>query len=29
MRSLWLVARHEYRRTVMRRGFIIGTVAIP
>jgi ABC-2 type transport system permease protein len=29
MRSLWLVAKHEYRRTVMRRGFIIGTVAIP
>ena len=29
MRSLWLVAKHEYRRTVMRRGFVIGTVAIP
>jgi ABC-2 type transport system permease protein len=29
MRSFWLVARHEYRKTVVRRGFVILTVAIP
>jgi ABC-2 type transport system permease protein len=29
MRSFWLVAKHEYRRTVVRRGFVILTVAIP
>jgi ABC-2 type transport system permease protein len=29
MRNLWLVARHEYRRMVVRRGFILGTLAIP
>lgn len=29
MRDLWLIARHEYRRTVARRGFVIGTLAIP
>ncbi len=29
MRSYWLVARHEYRRTVLRRGFIVLTLAIP
>ena len=29
MRNLWLVARHEYRRTVLRRGFLIGTLAVP
>ena len=29
MRSYWLVARHEYRRMVLRRGFIALTVAIP
>ena len=29
MRSFWLIARHEYRRTVVRRGFIILTAAIP
>jgi ABC-2 type transport system permease protein len=29
MRSFWLVAKHEYRRTVIRRGFIIATLAIP
>jgi ABC-2 type transport system permease protein len=29
MRNFWLVARHEYRRTVIRRGFVILTAAIP
>ena len=29
MHNLWLVAKHEYTRTVVRRGFIIGTMAIP
>jgi ABC-2 type transport system permease protein len=29
MRNYWLVAKHEYRRTVVRRGFLIGTLAIP
>ena len=29
MRSFWLVAKHEYRGTVARRGFLIMTVAIP
>jgi len=29
MRSFWLIARHEYRRTVVQRGFIIMTAAIP
>lgn len=29
MRSFWLVAKHEYRRTVVRRGFLIMTAAIP
>jgi ABC-2 type transport system permease protein len=29
MTNLWLVAKHEYRRMVMRRGFVILTVAIP
>jgi ABC-2 type transport system permease protein len=29
MRNLWLVAKHEYRRTVIRRGFVILTAAIP
>lgn len=29
MRNLWLVAKHEYRRTVVRRGFLIGTLAVP
>ncbi len=29
MRNFWLVAKHEYRRTVIRRGFVILTVAIP
>jgi ABC-2 type transport system permease protein len=29
MRNYWLVARHEYRRTVVRRGFLIGTLAVP
>ena len=29
MRSYWLVAKHEYLRTVVRRGFLIGTLAIP
>ena len=29
MRNLWLVAKHEYRRTVVRRGFLIMILAIP
>jgi ABC-2 type transport system permease protein len=29
MPSFWLVAKHEYRRTVLRRGFVILTLAIP
>ena len=29
MRNLWLVAKHEYRRTVVRRGFMIMIFAIP
>jgi ABC-2 type transport system permease protein len=29
MRNSWLVAKHEYRRTVVRRGFVITTLAVP
>jgi ABC-2 type transport system permease protein len=29
MNNAWLVAKHQYRRTVVRRGFLIGTIAIP
>jgi ABC-2 type transport system permease protein len=29
MASFWLVAKHEYRRTVVRRGFLLLTLAIP
>jgi ABC-2 type transport system permease protein len=29
MRNFWLVARHEYRRTVGRRAFLLLTLAIP
>lgn len=29
MRNSWLVAKHEYRRTVVRRGFLIATLAVP
>jgi ABC-2 type transport system permease protein len=29
MRNVWLVARHEYRRIVSRRAFILLTLAIP
>lgn len=29
MRSFWLVAKHEYRRMVVRRAFLITTLAIP
>jgi ABC-2 type transport system permease protein len=29
MRNFWLVAKHEYRRTVVRRGFVIATLAVP
>lgn len=29
MRDLWLVAWHEYRRTVARRAFLLGTLAVP
>jgi len=27
--DLWLVAKHEYRQTVIRRGFLILTLAVP
>jgi ABC-2 type transport system permease protein len=29
MHNYWLIARHEYRNTVLRRGFILMTAAIP
>lgn len=29
MSNFWLVAKHEYRNVVMRRGFVIGTAAVP
>jgi ABC-2 type transport system permease protein len=29
VRNLWLVAKHEYRRMVIRRGFVFGTLAVP
>lgn len=29
MHNIWLVARHEYRRMVVRRGFLIATAAVP
>jgi ABC-2 type transport system permease protein len=29
MRNFWLVARYEYRRMVVRRSFVLGTIAIP
>ncbi len=29
MRNFWLVAKHEYRRTVLKRAFILLTLAIP
>ena len=29
MRNFWLVAKHEYRGTVVRRGFLIMIIAIP
>jgi ABC-2 type transport system permease protein len=29
MLSFWLVAKHEYRRTVFRRAFVLVTLAIP
>jgi hypothetical protein len=29
MRSFWLVAKHEYLHTAVRRGFVISTAAIP
>ena len=29
MHNLWLVAKHEYRRTVLKRAFILTTLAIP
>jgi ABC-2 type transport system permease protein len=29
MRNLWLIAKHEYRRVVVKRGFLIGTFVIP
>lgn len=29
MRNFWLVAKHEYRRMVVRRGFVVLTLLIP
>lgn len=29
MRNLWKIARHEYRQTVVRRGFVLVTIALP
>ena len=29
MRNFWLIARHEYRRMVFRRAFILVTLAVP
>lgn len=29
MRDLWLVAQNEFRRTVLRRAFLLGTLAVP
>ena len=29
MHNYWLIARHEYRNTVLRRGFLLMTAAIP
>jgi ABC-2 type transport system permease protein len=29
MRNYWLVAKHEYRNTVVKRGFILLTVGVP
>jgi ABC-2 type transport system permease protein len=29
MRNFWLVAKHEYRRMVLRRAFVLVTLAIP
>ena len=29
MHNLWLVAKHEYRRTVFKRAFVLITLAIP
>jgi ABC-2 type transport system permease protein len=29
VRNFWLVAKHEYRRMVVRRGFVFGTLAVP
>jgi ABC-2 type transport system permease protein len=29
MREVWLVARHEYRRMVRRRAFLLGTLVVP
>ncbi len=29
MHNYWLIMRHEYRRMVVRRGFLLGTLAVP
>ena len=29
MHNLWLIAKHEYRGTVLKRAFILLTLAIP
>jgi len=29
VRDIWLIAKHEYRRVVVRRGFVFGLMAIP
>jgi ABC-2 type transport system permease protein len=29
MRNFWLIARHEYRKMVMRKGFLVSIIGIP
>lgn len=29
MRDFWLIAKHEYRRVVVRRGFVLGLMIVP
>jgi ABC-type Na+ efflux pump permease subunit len=29
MHNFWIIARHEYRKIVLRKGFLIGIVGIP
>ena len=29
VRDIWLIAKHEYRRVVVRRGFVFALVVVP